>query len=164
MLRKSVLVTLPFALVIALATYGGPGHQPPKAESGVETSTLSQQLVKYDPNSPSSWPDSLEAVVAAPNNHKVLLENERVRVLEVIVRPGEREPVHMHRWPSVLYLDKGADFRDFDGEGKLLFDSRQATPPIKYPMTLWKGPEAPHAVENLSKKTPIHLIRVELKE
>ena len=35
---------------------------------------------------PCAWPDALDAVVAAPQNHKVLLENDRVRVLDVTGR------------------------------------------------------------------------------
>jgi len=36
------------------------------------------------------WPDSLDAVVAAPGSHRVVLENETTRVLEVTIAPGER--------------------------------------------------------------------------
>jgi quercetin dioxygenase-like cupin family protein len=111
----------------------------------------------------TNWPDSLDAVIAAPDNHRILLENEQVRVLEVTIKPHEKEPVHAHRWPSVLYIDKAGAFRDYDGEGKVLFDSRKASEPMKYPMTRWQGPQAPHAVENLSDE-PVHLIRVELKK
>jgi hypothetical protein len=35
-----------------------------------------------------AWPASLDAVAAAPGNHRVLLENDRVRVLEIIVAPA----------------------------------------------------------------------------
>ena len=42
------------------------------------------------------WPDSLDAVVAAPGSHRVVLENELTRVLEVTIAPGEREPEHTH--------------------------------------------------------------------
>lgn len=108
-----------------------------------------------------TWPDSLDAVIAAPENHKILLENDRVRVLEVTLKPHEKEPLHGHRWPSVMYINQSGDFRDFDSQGKVLFDSRTA-PSIKYPVTQWQEPQAPHAVENLSDK-PVHLIRVELK-
>jgi len=31
---------------------------------------------------PWTWPDELDALSAAPQNHRVLLENERVRVLQ----------------------------------------------------------------------------------
>jgi hypothetical protein len=40
---------------------------------------------------------------AAPQNHKLLFENDKVRVLEVTVQSGVREPLHAHRYPSVLY-------------------------------------------------------------
>jgi hypothetical protein len=34
------------------------------------------------------WPDSLNALVAAPGNHSVLFENERVRVVHTHILPG----------------------------------------------------------------------------
>ena len=34
---------------------------------------------------------NLDAVVAAPGNHKIMLENDQVRVLQVEVAPGETE-------------------------------------------------------------------------
>ncbi len=55
---------------------------------------------------PSTWDPELDAVIAAPGNHKVLFENDRLRVLEVILEPDEEEPVHHHRWPSVFVLDR----------------------------------------------------------
>ena len=51
-----------------------------------------------------AWPASLDAVAAAPGNHRVLLENDRVRVVEITVAPGEREPVHAHCLPGVGYI------------------------------------------------------------
>jgi hypothetical protein len=47
---------------------------------------------------------------------------------------------------------------------KVIFDSRQLKTPLQYPMTLWKDPEAPHAVENLGKTVTMHLVRVEMKK
>lgn len=53
----------------------------------------------------SDFPDGFDAVQAAPNSHKVIFENEFVRVLEVTVPPaGTTEPMHHHRWPS-FFLD-----------------------------------------------------------
>ena len=46
----------------------------------------------------------LDAVRAAPGNHRVVLENDEVRVLPVDVGPGETEAIHEHRWPSVLHI------------------------------------------------------------
>jgi len=35
------------------------------------------------------WPEELDALTAAPDNHRVLLENPRVRVPETVVRAGK---------------------------------------------------------------------------
>lgn len=59
-----------------------------------------------DLSDPATWDPQLDAVVAAPANHKVLFENERLRVLEVTLRPDEEEPTHHHRWPSVFVFDQ----------------------------------------------------------
>ena len=109
-----------------------------------------------------AWPRSTDAVVAAPGNHHVLLENDQVRVLDVVVPPHTKEPVHAHCSPSVLYILEASAFIDHDANGKVLLDTRELKTPLTFPMTMWKGPEAPHSVENLSAK-PLHLIRVELK-
>jgi quercetin dioxygenase-like cupin family protein len=127
------------------------------------TTAPSQQPTKYDSNNPATWPDALDATVAAPQNHKVVLENERVRVLEVTVQPGEREPVHGHKWPSVMYVMAEDLIRDYDSEGKLLYDSSTDKARMTTPYTIWMPPQAPHSVENMSK-TPLRLLRVELKQ
>src|SRR6201996_3306427 len=55
--------------------------------------------------SKSDFPDGYDAVQAAPDTHKVIFENEFVRVLEVSVPPpGTTIPMHHHRWPG-FFLD-----------------------------------------------------------
>jgi hypothetical protein len=51
-------------------------------------------------------PDATDAVVAAPRNHKVVLENDTVRVLEATVPLHSREVPHTHFWPSVFFEQK----------------------------------------------------------
>ncbi len=75
----------------------------------------------------------------APQNHKLLFENDEVRVLEVTLPPGVREPLHAHRDPSVLYNISAA---------QVIF--------------LPVGP--PHQMENLESSKPLKAIRVELKK
>ncbi|HEX2914504.1 MAG TPA: cytoplasmic protein [Chloroflexia bacterium] len=41
-------------------------------------------------------------VLAAPMGHRVLFENERVRVLDVQIKPGETSEMHIHP-ASVIY-------------------------------------------------------------
>src|SRR5581483_4646698 len=51
------------------------------------------------------WPDSLEALAAAPEFHTALFENDHIRLLEVTVNPGVSEKIHTHRYPSALVMD-----------------------------------------------------------
>lgn len=59
------------------------------------------------------WPDSLDAVKAAPDSHKVLFENDKIRILEVTVDPYGFEPMHTHRYPSVMF-GPGNDTSHYD--------------------------------------------------
>ena len=102
-------------------------------------------------------------MIAAPNSHRILLENDRVRVLEVTIPPHGKEPVHTHRWASVIYMDVPSRFRYCDAQGKLLFESGSDNRKDMKPITMWLKPEEPHAVENMTD-IPYHAIRVELKK
>lgn len=109
---------------------------------------------------PWPWPDSLEATAAAPESHRVVFENDEVRVLEVELPPGHREPEHTHREASVMMVLDPAKIRYFV-EGELVFESsddeqRGPRPPR------WMDPEGPHAVENIDDHS-YRAFRVELK-
>lgn len=110
-----------------------------------------------------AWPQELDAVAAAPANHKVLLENDRVRVLDVTVAPGEKENLHAHCRHSFMYLMYEGVYRDYGPNGELLSENKAAPPPDQFPMSLWLEPQGPHAVENLDSR-PVRLLRVELKD
>jgi len=47
--------------------------------------------------------DATDAVAAAPQNHKVILENDTVRVLEATIPLHSNELPHTHFWPSVFF-------------------------------------------------------------
>jgi len=107
------------------------------------------------------WPDSLDALTAAPQNHNLILENEQVRVLSVHIAPGDFVPVHTHRWPSVIYTLSAGDFIRRDGDGRVLADTR-SQPESKPSTVAWLGPLPPHSVENVGE-SEIRLFSVELK-
>jgi len=109
------------------------------------------------------WPDSLDALVAAPAHHSLLLENDRVRVVHTHIPPGDFVPVHTHRWPGVVYVLSWSHFIRRDGQGKVLLDSRETGPPPKIPSAQWLEPLPPHSVENIGE-SEISLYIVELKE
>jgi hypothetical protein len=108
------------------------------------------------------WPDSLDAVIAAGRHHRVLLENDRVRVLEVRIPRGDIVPVHTHRWPSTIYVASAGHFVRRDGEGNVLFDSRNSGAATEAAVAQWVLPLPPHSVENVGE-SEILLISTELK-
>jgi hypothetical protein len=107
------------------------------------------------------WPDELDALVAAPHPHFLLLENEAVRVLDTRVPPGQTVPLHTHRWPGTLYLLSWSDFVRRDAEGSVLLDSRTINRPSEG-AALWSPSLPPHTLENVGEST-LRLISVEVK-
>jgi hypothetical protein len=123
------------------------------------------------------WPDSLDAVKAAPQNHQVIFENDKIRILEVILRPYEFEQMHTHSLPSVMFGGQNADTSHF-----AIIYYRYGYDPTKHryyvkdsvkqhsggsnPDKPNKGhymkPEGPHGIKNLSN-VKIDVFRVEFK-
>jgi len=125
----------------------------------------------------SGFPDGFDAVQAAPNSHKVIFENEFVRVLEVTVPPpGTTEPMHHHRWPS-FFLDwdtgSGRPHIRYHRPNGSVTDSPSTEEPT-HPGTWsvqWMKPEPMHAievVENPKSASTVReghpgLLRIEIK-
>ena len=107
--------------------------------------------------------DDLDAVVAAPTHHTVVFENERVRVLDTRVEPGDTVPLHTHRWPGVQHILSFADFVRRDADGQVLLDSRGLNLAGEAPLVLWSEPLPPHTLENVGNSV-IHAVVVELKD
>jgi quercetin dioxygenase-like cupin family protein len=108
------------------------------------------------------WPAELDALAAAPANHMLMLENERVRVLETVVGVASMTPVHAHRWPSVEYVLSASSFMRRDGDGNVLLDTRAAYTELEPGEVLWSGPFPPHSVENVGD-AELRVLMVELK-
>ena len=121
------------------------------------------------------FPDGYDAVQVAPNSHRVLFENALVRVLEVSVPPGVKEPMHHHRWPSFFLVwstgGRTVHQRYYRADGSVHDSPSRETPVTagSWHVT-WMEPEPMHAVENaetpesaaaLPKRPPT--VRVELK-
>ncbi len=97
---------------------------------------------------------ALDPVATNPQHYRVVLENERVRVLEYSDRPGERTTPHAHP-DSVMHtlssfrrrLHAGGTSRDVE---------------MSAGTTAWL-PAQEHAGENIGE-TETHVLFVELKE
>jgi hypothetical protein len=106
------------------------------------------------------WPDSLDAVIAAPAHHIVLLENPQVRVLETRIGPGEIVPLHTHRWPAAIYVLEWSDVRRRDADGAVMLDTRVT--PMAPASAMWSAALPPHTLENVGTRE-IRIISIELK-
>ena len=108
------------------------------------------------------WPDELDALVAAPAQHRLLFENELVRVLDTRIASGDRTPIHTHRWPAVHFVLCGSDFVRRDAGGKVLLDTRTASTGAPASTAQWGSALPPHSLENVGE-TEIHIISTEVK-
>lgn len=108
------------------------------------------------------WPDSLDALRAAPKNHRLVFENEDARLLDTRIAPGETVPVHTHRWPSLVYVLSSSDFVRCDHEGNVLLDTRAAGIVLETGSALWTDRMAPHTVENVGE-VEIRVLGFEVK-
>jgi mannose-6-phosphate isomerase-like protein (cupin superfamily) len=110
---------------------------------------------------------SYDAIVAAPDNHKVVFENEKVRVLEVTIKPGEKEPFHEHSMFSVMNIITGAPLRITEAtmqDGRLVTGKTIEVGKDDFqPPPLWMPPQGLHSAENVGSVT-FHAYRIELKE
>ena len=113
------------------------------------------------PDLPWPWPETMDALLAAPASHRLLLENDQVRVLDVVIGAGAREPEHTHQAASVMIVDQPARIRYYRGD-ELLFESQARSESQPGVRVRWMEPEGPHSVENIDQHR-YHAIRVELQ-
>ena len=81
-------------------------------------------------------------------------------MLEVEIAPGEREPEHTHREPSIMIVDEAARIRYY-AQGVLTYESPEGSP--RDTRVSWLAPEGPHEVENVDSRR-FHAFRVELRQ
>ena len=116
---------------------------------------------------PWKWSESLDAPIAASASHRVLLEDQYVRVLLESIPAGQKEAVHTHRWPSVVVQERVGrrvvEEYASDVRGRLVPRNPVTSPAISGYRALRVGPEGPHAMQNLESYAT-ESIRVEIKD
>lgn len=94
-----------------------------------------------------------DATIVDPDVHKVVLENDHVRVIDARVSPGWKSPAHSHP-PLVLVSLKGGRFKITGPDGKpQILDFNPG-------MVIWRE-ATEHSWEMLSGDA--HVIAVEVK-
>jgi predicted metal-dependent enzyme (double-stranded beta helix superfamily) len=118
--------------------------------------------ISMDGTDPAGWDPALDGVLAAPENHAILYEDEAIRVLSVSIGPGAIEKPHHHRLPAVFVIDRLVKLRDFNGA-----TGEEIPLPIpkdvEFPITVKFLPQPLHYVENLDTKA-FHATRIEFKQ
>ena len=96
-----------------------------------------------------------DAVEVAPEHYTVLLENDKVRVLEVKIKPGEKEAMHTH--PATVHIEM------VPTKVKIGYpDGKSVELEGKKGEAIWVGP-VKHTIENVGD-TEIHAYIIELKD
>ncbi len=97
---------------------------------------------------------NLDAVKVAPESYKVLLENDRVRVLEYRIKPGKKNAMHSHP-DFLLYALIPEKFKLTFPNGKTIDSEAKAGEVLFYEAET-------HAYENVGS-TEAHGFLIELK-
>ena len=97
-------------------------------------------------------PASIDPVLQSPQIYTVRLENDKVRVLEYRLKPGQKEPMHTHERERVLYDYGNATLRLTMADGTTTTHVGKAgeitwgTPPITHAATASSSMSSPMVV------------------
>ncbi len=98
---------------------------------------------------------NIDIVQTSPNQARVLMENEHVRVVEYAVKPGEKDVWHTHP-PRSSYVVSGGKVKVYTENGEPKISE------VKTGASSWAGQGAKHYVENIGD-TDIKIILTEIK-
>jgi hypothetical protein len=106
--------------------------------------------------------DDLDGPKADPEHHRVVFENEHMRVLETIIDVGDRTPLHTHSAKHLMLASSGSHFIRRDATGAVVFDTRATEPPSVIEPIDWSEGTPAHTLENTGDDV-IHVTAIELK-
>jgi quercetin dioxygenase-like cupin family protein len=94
-------------------------------------------------------------VAGGSETHKVVLDNDQVRMLDARTQPGQKVAMHSHP-PNTVYYMTDCKLKVTAPDGK-----SQIVEP-KTGTAVWRGAETKHAVENVGT-AECHLVQTEMK-
>jgi hypothetical protein len=101
-------------------------------------------------------------MIAAAEHHQILLENDRVRVLDSQPGPGESTSVHTHP-RRVIFVLSWSDVIRCGFDGNVLLDSRTLGARPAKGAALWSAVLGPHFARNVGTEE-LRIIAVDMKE
>lgn len=97
----------------------------------------------------------IDLVESSPDQVKILLENEYVRIIEYTLKPGEKDNTHTHP-PKTSYIISGGILRIYP-ENEMPFDVEEISGNAE-----WSDKVGKHYVENIGKAT-VTILLTEIK-
>jgi quercetin dioxygenase-like cupin family protein len=95
-----------------------------------------------------------DPVKLSPDKYKVIFNNDKMRILDVRLKAGDKSPMHSHpNYVVYSFRNSTVKFTSKDGQ--------TADVKTKAGQCMWRNAEA-HAVENTGK-TDVHVLNIELK-
>lgn len=102
--------------------------------------------------------DAKDALLVAPDTYKLLFENGDIRVIDVVIAPHAKEPMHTHPWGGFVYFVQAGRLETVGADGKS--EGQKEIPAgLKVAPAERRGL---HSTANLVD-TPLHEVRFELK-
>ena len=87
-------------------------------------------------------------MAVAPDTHKVLIDNDSIRILDVNLPPGSKESAHSQVWPAILILDSPRP---------------DAPPQVRNFESRWQEAHARDTV-TATGKAAVHYLEIDLKK
>jgi beta-alanine degradation protein BauB len=97
-----------------------------------------------------------DAAQLAPQMYKVVLDNNKVRVTDYHIQPGDKEPMHSHPQGVVVYYFTDAKMRVTMPDGKTAEGANKAGDII------WRDPVT-HSAQNIGNNE-VHSLLIEPKD
>lgn len=116
---------------------------------------VAANLLVLSPATAQQVPQEMDGLAASPDNFRLVLENEQVRILEYHIDPGLRDRPHTHP-PRVSHVISGGTLRIRMATSET-FDVTDGVGE-----THWSDSAPLHDTENIGN-TPIRILLIEVK-
>jgi hypothetical protein len=100
-------------------------------------------------------PEPLDPINVAPHIHKLKFENDRIRVIEQILRRGETQPLHTHPDRLLVFLQTCA-WMENDSDGSKRMQE------FKYGEVVWAAAET-HGGSNPEVVQQCRILEIEMR-
>ena len=112
-------------------------------------------LTLSGPSAAQQQPKHTDSTKVSPEMYTVLLENEHVRIVEYVIKPGEKDAWHTHP-PKASYIVSGGKLRITpEGADSFVVEENSGN-------AAWMSALGRHFGENVGT-TPIRIVLVEIK-